>query len=69
MKFEKFPLETRDEKFILECETPKSFKNRIKRMKTSRKISKLKSKIVLKKKISFETIPFEFINNEYKDLL
>lgn len=38
-------------------------------MKTSRKISKLKSKIVLKKKISFETIPFEFINNEYKDLL
>jgi len=38
-------------------------------MKTSRKISKLKSKIILKKKVSFETIPMEFIKNEYKDLL
>ena len=38
-------------------------------MKTSRKIVKLKKKIALKKKVSFETIPLEFIKNEYKDLL
>lgn len=30
---------------------------------------KLTNKIVYKKKVSFETIPLEFIKNEYKDLL
>ena len=35
--------------------------------KTSRK--KITNKIFFKKKVSFETIPMEFIKNEYKDLL